>query len=173
MDHIAFREYFPEIADKETREFFVSKSNTIPTGRYALIELYCTDENCDCRRVIIHVVSQEVSSIVGTISYGWESRQFYEKWMGLEEEDFLKELGWETSIDEAKGPCLNTAGPQSLYAKEVLKIVSEILQDDDYVDMLKRHYKMFKNKILKFDKSIGRNEFCPCGSDKKYKKCCG
>ncbi|OZV12284.1 hypothetical protein CIW83_09295 [Tissierella sp. P1] len=27
---------------------------------------------------------------------------------------------------------------------------------------------------LKYDKrKIGRNESCPCGSGKKYKKCCG
>jgi len=28
-----------------------------------------------------------------------------------------------------------------------------------------------KTKIA--EKKIGRNELCPCGSDKKYKKCCG
>jgi len=28
-----------------------------------------------------------------------------------------------------------------------------------------------KPKIAK--KKVGRNEFCPCGSGKKYKKCCG
>ncbi|HCS11656.1 MAG TPA: hypothetical protein DIV40_09390 [Clostridiales bacterium] len=29
-----------------------------------------------------------------------------------------------------------------------------------------------KDKVLKKEK-IGRNEPCPCGSGKKYKKCCG
>ncbi len=28
-----------------------------------------------------------------------------------------------------------------------------------------------KTKIV--DKPVGRNESCPCGSGKKYKKCCG
>jgi SEC-C motif-containing protein len=28
-------------------------------------------------------------------------------------------------------------------------------------------------KPIKKDKKIGRNEPCPCGSGKKYKKCCG
>ncbi len=28
-------------------------------------------------------------------------------------------------------------------------------------------------KPVKADKKIGRNEPCPCGSGKKYKKCCG
>ena len=26
---------------------------------------------------------------------------------------------------------------------------------------------------IKADKDIGRNDPCPCGSGKKYKKCCG
>lgn len=29
------------------------------------------------------------------------------------------------------------------------------------------------SKIIVKDKKIGRNEPCPCGSGKKYKKCCG
>ena len=28
-------------------------------------------------------------------------------------------------------------------------------------------------KQIYSDKKIGRNERCPCGSDKKYKNCCG
>jgi preprotein translocase subunit SecA len=27
--------------------------------------------------------------------------------------------------------------------------------------------------IVKKDKKVGRNDPCPCGSGKKYKKCCG
>ena len=26
---------------------------------------------------------------------------------------------------------------------------------------------------IKEEKKVGRNEKCPCGSDKKYKHCCG
>jgi preprotein translocase subunit SecA len=28
-------------------------------------------------------------------------------------------------------------------------------------------------KTQKKDKKIGRNDLCPCGSGKKYKRCCG
>ena len=28
-------------------------------------------------------------------------------------------------------------------------------------------------KATKVEKKVGRNEPCPCGSSKKYKKCCG
>ncbi|WOK08543.1 SEC-C metal-binding domain-containing protein [Imperialibacter roseus] len=30
-----------------------------------------------------------------------------------------------------------------------------------------------EGKTIKFNKKIGRNEYCPCGSGIKYKKCCG
>lgn len=30
-----------------------------------------------------------------------------------------------------------------------------------------------KKKTIKKENSIGRNDICPCGSNKKYKKCCG
>ncbi|MCU9815505.1 SEC-C domain-containing protein [Paraclostridium sp. AKS73] len=29
------------------------------------------------------------------------------------------------------------------------------------------------NRPVKKDEEIGRNDECPCGSGKKYKKCCG
>ncbi len=60
--------------------------------------------------------------------------------------------------------------------------------NENYVDRLKEHCKIFK---LKLEESkvyaneddgfamemstvtIARNDLCPCGSGKKYKKCCG
>lgn len=30
-----------------------------------------------------------------------------------------------------------------------------------------------KTRIVPKEEKIGRNEKCPCGSGKKYKKCCG
>ena len=30
-----------------------------------------------------------------------------------------------------------------------------------------------KSKIIVNENKVGRNDSCPCGSGKKYKKCCG
>ncbi|MDH3723790.1 MAG: SEC-C metal-binding domain-containing protein, partial [Desulfobacteraceae bacterium] len=30
-----------------------------------------------------------------------------------------------------------------------------------------------KNPVKRAEKKVGRNAPCPCGSGKKYKKCCG
>ncbi|MDS0527967.1 SEC-C metal-binding domain-containing protein [Clostridium sp. SHJSY1] len=36
---------------------------------------------------------------------------------------------------------------------------------------IEKYYK--ESKIVRNDSKIGRNDPCPCGSGKKYKKCCG
>ena len=43
--------------------------------------------------------------------------------------------------------------------------------DDDKRQEIEKEYKKSKT-VVKGDK-IGRNDPCPCGSGKKYKKCCG
>jgi uncharacterized protein YchJ len=57
----------------------------------------------------------------------------------------------------------------------------------DSRESLKEHYKKFENRFMEKEgdeddyeeleplkmQKIGRNEPCPCGSGKKYKKCCG
>lgn len=35
----------------------------------------------------------------------------------------------------------------------------------------KKQYK--ESKIVRNTEKVGRNDLCPCGSGKKYKKCCG
>ncbi len=58
-----------------------------------------------------------------------------------------------------------------------------VLKDWNYVERIKRHYRMFKDLIEEENKDvtsmrsdsrvkIGRNDPCPCGSGKKYKRCC-
>ncbi|MDW7740673.1 MAG: SEC-C metal-binding domain-containing protein [Bacillota bacterium] len=59
-----------------------------------------------------------------------------------------------------------------------MELFEEVIKDKDYVDRLARHYFLFKGSVNEAKggmggKKIGRNEPCPCGSGKKYKKCCG
>lgn len=60
-----------------------------------------------------------------------------------------------------------------------LKVESQPLERKQVIDMDKLEQKggsepeEDKPKQLKTDKVVGRNELCPCGSGKKYKKCCG
>jgi uncharacterized protein YecA (UPF0149 family) len=85
-------------------------------------------------------------------------------------------------IDSLVGTDLNLSSPQSELAQALLKKLDFILKNDiSYVKRLKEHYKIFRKAIDKQNQikpfvsqvKIGRNEPCPCGSGKKYKKCCG
>jgi len=178
MYFVPFHEYFPNVAERETREIYVkSLFGTLSCG-YGLLEMYCNDPKCDCRRVMLNIVSEREKKFVAMVNFGWESEKFYEKWFGEKDDSIIKEI---------KGPCLNRTSPQSQYAPELLQLVKIIvLNDKSYVDRLKRHYKMFKEEMKGKNSNQekmevqsyegykpGRNNPCPCGSGKKYKKCCG
>lgn len=180
MQFVSFEEYFPEIAKRETREIVINRLSGTLSGGYGLLEMYCTDPECDCRRVMFNIVSEKEKSTVAVIGYGWEDEEFYEKWYGEKSNSIIKDL---------KGASLNSASRQTKYAPELLDVIENVvLKDENYVDRLKEHYKIFKQKreeskvnadeddgftIEKSTVKIARNDLCPCGSGKKYKKCCG
>jgi hypothetical protein len=136
MEMLAFSERFGDLAFEETRVLTIPPGNVVPAGVYGLLEFYCPDDDCDCRRVIIMVVSEESGGQVwATLSYGWEGADFYRK--------------WSPGIDNAPewfGATLDPLNPQSVHCEAFLRLFKEVvLQDKSYVDRLKRHYTMFKN----------------------------
>lgn len=139
MDYAPFHEQCPDVAKRETRSLTVTRDTTVPAGTYLLRELYCTDPDCDCRRVFFDVVSVEENESRAVIAYGWEDREYYEDWFGMD----MPQV-----IDELMGPALNTASPQSEYAPILLKTIEEqILTDDAYIERIQNHYQMFKESI--------------------------
>ncbi len=179
MPYTLFYEKFPTIAEEETRSIILMNDPELPSGKYTLIESYCNESNCDCRRVFLSVLSEKQKKIMAVIAFGWESERYYSKWMGDSNPEALKEM---------KGPTLNLGSPQSRLAPKILELVDKVaLQDKKYIKRLKRHYDLFRKEIGKrvqdnkdnektnvvpFSTKIGRNMPCPCGSGKKYKKCC-
>ncbi len=152
-----FHERCMDIAEKETRCLIIPPGRKLPAGEYFMTESYCNDNSCDCRRVFINVLHGD--KILATIGYGWEDVDFYEKWMG--DKSLAKEV---------KGPILEISGSQSEHSPELLKLFKELMVHDSiFTERLKRHYGLFKSKK---QGKIGRNDLCPCGSGKKYKKCC-
>lgn len=133
-----FYNKFPDVAEKETRCILIPDGkNGLHKGEYFLLESYCNDPKCDCCRVFINILHQE--KILATIGYGWESLEFYEKWIG--EPDMAPDV---------KGPTLELTGPHTEYSETLLKLFKEaILKDNVFIERLKRHYKMFKEKINK------------------------
>ena len=128
---------FRDLAFQEMRVAFVQGGSDLPGGEYGFLEFYCDEPDCDCRRVIIEVVSRESGSkIWATISYGWEAPEFYATWTINKE-----------AAKGMSGAGLDPLNPQTQYSSALLSLFEHIIQDRAYVDRLKRHYQMFKGAL--------------------------
>lgn len=172
MPYETFHTRFPEIAENETRTIMVVNDPDLPEDTYTLFELYCNELDCDCRRVFFNVYSGQREEVVAVVAYGWESRKFYREWLGRDDPEIIEDL---------KGPVLNLLSPQSELAPMLLERIKLVLNDQAYVSRLKRHYRMFRETVdkgkqerqVQRGEKVGRNDPCPCGSGRKYKRCCG
>lgn len=180
MPYTAFFAKFPELAQRETRTLIAINDPQLPPGNYALHELYCDEPGCDCRRVFLNVFREQTGTFEAMIAYGWESREFYVKWMG--DDDPLV-------LDSLLGPALNLTSQTTPLSNVLLDRVKTVLKDRLYVERLKRHYRMFREEIerealrgeladaeeqtVASRLKVGRNDACPCSSGKKFKRCCG
>ena len=152
MPYTMFSSLFPKIAAKQTRTLTVDPKNRyqLPPDSYGLLELYCDDEDCDCRRVFFMVMSEKAQDVVATISYGWESKDFYAKWFDPNRKATYDKLdkGDQYAVDEMYGFQLNPMSPQSKIAPQLLALVEDcVLADEDYIKRLRRHYKLFRAKV--------------------------
>lgn len=176
----SFFDEFPEFVTKEFRNITVLNNNCmkyIPPGNYAFLEMFCPDIDCDCRKVIINVISANPFKTWATFHYGWESEKFYKKWWGKNLEDYKPMSGLH----------FDPPTKDRLKNEFLLTFADHIKNDQNYAERIKRHYFMFKEKMLKKQfkknakecllnssnhKKIKRDDPCPCNSGKKFKKCC-
>jgi hypothetical protein len=133
-----FYERFPEMAKCETRSVTVRGNPDLPDGEYGLIEAFCNRPNCDCCRVMFYILRPHERNPLAVIAYGWESDAFYARWYGQNDPRVIQEM---------QGPNLNFGSPQSSLAPVLLRLVEQILQDEDYVARVKRHYRLFKDAV--------------------------
>ena len=133
------RTLLPKLASAETRSFTIDASPGLPAGEFGLIESFCDDFGCDCRRVIFSVLRRDPPGVVAVINFGWETPEFY-----------AARHEWASDV-EAMMTATATLEPladQSAYAPLLLAIVrDQILADLDYVDRIVRHYRVFKARI--------------------------
>jgi len=145
MAYAPFYERFPDIAENETRSLFIKGDPELPDDQYVFIEAYCDEENCDCRRVFFNVFSVKTKKILAVITYGWENRDYYIKWMGDNDPNV---------IDSLVGLGLNLSSPQSKFARALLKKIELVIKNDaDFVKRIRKHYKLFRAEIDKQYKS--------------------
>lgn len=136
MDFVAFGLRFPDIAKRETRVVHISgRVPLVPVGSYALIDNYCTDTGCDCRKVMVNIVDARDPSIcLATIGFGWETADYYAQWYGD------KKLA-----NTMMGSYLEVGGAQSEHAHSFLALWDQIIQDKKYVARIKKHYSAMKS----------------------------
>lgn len=178
-----------DLAGAETRTLTLFQpSEGIPAGTYSLVEYFCPDPDCDCRRVMMNVVDErDPKTFLAPISYGFDR-----------------------DLEDA-GPFLDPLNRQSRYAPAFLRLIQEVIfRDKTYLARLEQHYHLMKaaaanpahpaygrlrhaiatdpERLLLDDDTadaqtpmppsvsrryVGRNQPCPCGSGRKYKHCCG
>src|SRR3954471_9420585 len=141
MPFVLFHEFFPEVAKQETRSITVQPGSNlgVPPGEYGFMEMFCDEAGCDCRRVMFYVLSPPRTDVEAVVAWGWENRDFYARWFGIDDPAMVTEL---------QGPSLNLGSPQARHAGALLRIVKEILlADPAYVERVKRHYTLFREQI--------------------------
>ena len=132
------------LPDLPVRTLHIERAQVVPDGDYDLIECFCNETDCDCRRAMICVRDCSDNKIVAYISYGWESLDFYQKWAGNS-----------SDAEECKGPYLDPLNPQSHYAAAFLAVFENyLLPDKAYLDRLQRHYALFKAALKKKNRPL-------------------
>lgn len=123
MGLVPFGRIFPQQAVTETRTLTTRDHPALPDDEYGLLESYCADARCNCRRVLLNVVGRRQQSILASISYGFDREQ------------------------ELAGPFLDPLNPQSVYAVALLGLVEQVLADQSYVARLEAHYYQVRGAV--------------------------
>ena len=118
-----FVHLFPQQGTAETRVLTVQGSAALPDDEYGLLESYCVEAGCHCRRVMINVASRGQQKILASIGYGFDRD------------------------GEDAGPFLDPLNPQSRYSHVLLDLVEQVLADPTYVARLEAHYYQVKGAV--------------------------
>jgi len=118
-----FADNFPERAELRTLSL-VNKSTGRELERVHLDELYCADPECDCRRVLIHVLDHR-TDVLAAIVYAFD--------------------GSARLTPDGENPYLEPAADQSPMAEAYFGHVQRLLETDRaYAARLERHYEEMK-----------------------------
>lgn len=128
---VPFAERFPELAECETRVAIVGTGDAaLPADEYAFVESYCTDPACDCRRVILAVMSTKRRVQVATINHAFDPP-------GPDDLD-------------PEQTFLDPLNPQSDLGPALLRLFEEVILDDEaYRRRLERHYGLMKGSAVR------------------------
>ncbi|MDX2086281.1 MAG: SEC-C metal-binding domain-containing protein [Kofleriaceae bacterium] len=180
MTMMAFHHLFPAEAREEGFAVTAVGNRDLPPHTFLFVEAYCVERSCDCRRVLISVMDADSREQVATINHAFEKQK------GPFEDEPLF--------------FLDPMNPQSDLSPALLRLFENVIREHpEYAARLRRHYAMWKavvndpshpaQKILSGRKpswgispnrvppreqrqKVGAKDPCPCGSGRKYKRCC-
>lgn len=139
----------PDIArDEQATVIVTAETFGVPLGRYALREFYCTEFQCDCRRVLVQFFRSEnglLPPVLAAINFGWEKPRYYRKWS-------RDPVLWR----EMAGATLEPFSEQGPDAAAFLALFKNSARQPGFVDPFRRHYALVKQKLA-------RGEWMPRG----------
>ncbi len=116
-----FMDIFPEQATAEVKVLHVGEGAPIPADEYALLDAYCLDPDCHCRRVMLNVVRR------------------------AEPQRYLASISFAFDRDASdSGPYLDPLNPQSEYAQALLELLAVHLEDPAVIGRFQAHYYQMK-----------------------------
>lgn len=183
---------FPKLAETELRNFTIGPGtgSDLPAGRYGFIEAYCDEKGCDCRRVVIAVFSEEAQDFVAHINLGFDSGDemagpFLDPLdpQGPHAEELLAFFTDMINRDPVYLARLQRHYVQFKERIEGRRYAGRRFEEPGRVKRIAAAEPpmlpfaggsdlLFAPAPTRRDAKIGRNDPCPCGSGKKYKRCC-
>jgi len=181
---------FPEMARKETRTVQVLRPGNfnLPVDDYGFLELYCDEKDCDCRRVMISVFGVNQGKFLASIALGFDSGEvgagpFLDPLgsQSIHSQDLLQLF---TNVINDDPDYLARLQRHYMQYKEKIDgrpYNGRPFEDPDSVKRTPSDLEdAFAGRLLRSlpeparwqGRKVGRNDPCPCGSGKKYKKCC-
>ena len=135
-------------------------------AKYVIFEMYCDNPACRCLSLRAKVMQIKTEG-----NY-------------IEPPAAIIHYEWTTKRSSCR-PTLAEDSPNTHIARQLLTVYKKIVRIPDYIKRVKNQYKQVKEKAAEQGREknileqtelvmnkIGRNELCPCGSGKKYKRCC-
>jgi hypothetical protein len=131
----------PAVANQEQASVTVTAQTFgVPLGRHGLREYYCTELDCDCRRVLVHFFRPEhglQSPVLAAINFGWEAPRYYRKWS--RSPDLWREMA---------GATLEAFSEQGPDAESFLALFKNTAKQPGFVAGFKRHYALLKIMLV-------------------------
>jgi len=170
-DLTALQAEFP-LEEIEQNNTMIGYGNVLPYSRhitltvndrpYIVTDLYCVKNDCQCNDSVLHYFPLDGSGPPGnpvlSVFVNHETKQ----WREVEDPS----AGDEPALDDKTAKSELEAEYPNLYAL--------LAQRHRQLKLLYANYlKSRAPRQMPSAKKAGRNEPCPCGSGKKYKKCCG